>query len=100
MVGLPVVSSRMAMPQSPAEIWEGGVRLRLAAALQRLARGGVVTEATVRLGDSQLRVQGRPLSVTLSRGSNGRSGGEKSNRVEEPEREVEKGSGEEYGMAA
>jgi hypothetical protein len=89
----------MAMPQSPAEIWEGGVRLRAAAALQRLARGGVVTEATVRLGDSQLRVQGRPLRVTLSNESNGRSGGASNKSVEEPEREVEKENGWALGRA-
>ena len=46
-----------------------------AAVAQRADRVGVVTQATVRLGESQWRVQGRPPRDTLSRASKGAEGG-------------------------
>ena len=83
-----MVSSRVAVPQSPLAMEEGEVRAWVAAAAQRAVREGVVMQATVRLGDSQLRVQGRPPRVPARRGPKGAVEGDSSSRVVEPERAV------------
>ena len=76
-----MVSRSVARPQSPPAMEVGSVRAFAAAAEQRAEKGGEVTLATVPLGDTQLRGQGRPPRVTVRVGRKGEEGGGKEEEV-------------------